>query len=824
MSNSERDLRRTNYLHFGGLGPMNLEDSTPGRIFPETISPDAWYFSEQNPTVRKSARQWVKAIKQICGVNHLGEITALTGHDARVKGITEIQELVTKQEIHRRFREAFAQRHRIVLTGIATTGIEFGITLSNTRKDEKNRDEVVYMSTNEVDDLINTSIHWAKQVRDYLDNPDTGQFRALSDVLPNRINEPRGINTLEDLLLLYFSPKWSNQARFEVRQILGLTDPVAEVLLYRRRFEGIKDELYSILNHHGVFDPSFHGPKESPYTFRTLHNATSKYVEGIEPILPDVKYESDPHIKPNLLKVREVEDPNGNYSVQINDDFKGIVQTVLKMIRKNTLDPAEIRDHYRVTTTFINREDIEKFITKVKVASVRARKPIIFKEEENTLYGGEYEAKTEGVPERHAGSSKKYQVQRLRFHFEDKPQAKCELSCYTLEAHVNYRNADVTGVGEYMLQRLIEHSPEKHDASVVDYILPPDIYGVDVKAYQEALVQGTRTSIRLKPFVPDSSLEKKPRLLTEGDIIDAVSRISEQINPRSPTTKPDYSKWPEIIIAVGPHTINAALALQRNFAARRVVIFDKNTDPIESFFQKVQRIISNRRILILDDVGIEAKTVSLLKDRYPRAEVAFLALQDRSDAQELNPYFGHIFYKEEYIFFPTQLHEFVQDTQSVFSMIYRRVNNQLEVLIQEEEKEESGQIITKFKLPGGTYSPHTRGDESTLETLREELEEELGEKMRIRIMKRLENIFPVDTKVLLDDDGPDAAANTLRIRGYYCDGTTINISDFIPPADSPVKALYWKPIDEAIDMMYRPGYKLLLRKAKERLQNPEMNL
>src|SRR3989338_10118076 len=808
------ELRRTNFIHFAGPG-------ISGRIFPET-DPVHAYFLEPNPEVKNIAHTWVRTVKLICGVKRLNEVSAIFGDTARTKGISPEEREQKKKEIGDRCIEAFAQRHRITISDMATSNNDYGITLSNTRKNQFGEPEIDTMTKFEVAELMTDSIRYGRTVRDYLQNPHSGVLRGLSNVLPAVVNEPLCITKFEDLLLLMFSPKWGEQTRFEARQILGLSDLAAEVLLYKRKYEGLKDKISDILDHHGVFNPSEHGPLKDPYNFLTLHNPETFYVEGVKPLQPGEKYEPQPNLLFNSLRVRTAVDEHGEYLLQLNDEPKGIVQTMLKMIRRNTLDPAEIRDNYRMAATFVNRADIERFLTGIKEASKKAGKPIVIDELEfeNTLEGDKYEAVTNGKSEIYAGSSKKYQVMRRKLYFADRPDLFWELSCYTLEAFVNYNVADNTGILEYLVRRLIEHNPENVDAGVFEYLVPQDIYGIDAAEYLRSLVHGIRTSVREKEFVHNEHMTRRLRLMSEGEIAQAVNQISEQIQPHSSTIIPDYQKWPDIIIAIGKNTMTASQALARRFKAE-MLFYPGNGHTIADFLQKNAQALAGRRVLFLDDVGINANTVRTMSTYLqeignPPSNIAFLALEQDSTASAMNPYYGSLFTKGEYIFFPSQLHEYIEHTQSVFGICYRYREGQLEVLLQEEDKEG----VIKIKLPGGTWKggplqDTTLGDESTLETLRRETDEELGSTMRRRLSERLDERFPVSQNILLDPDGPDVTSNTLHLLAYFINGHDLEIDDWQAPENSNVESLKWVAVDEAIDKVFRKGYRNLLRTAKE---------
>lgn len=816
------ELRRINFIHFAGPGPT-IDKPISGRIFPET-DPVHAYFLEPNPEVKDIAHTWVKAVKLICGVKRLNEVSAIFGGTARSKGISPEEIEQKKKEIGDRCVEAFAQRHRITISDMATSNTNYRITLSNTRKNQFGEPEKDTMTKFQVAELMTDSIRYGRTVRDYLQNPHSGILRGLSNVLPAVVNEPLGITKFEDLLLLMFSPKWGEQTRFEARQILGLADLAAEVLLYKRKYDGLKDKISDILDHHGVFDPSEHGPLKDPYNFLTLHNPDTFYVEGVQPLPPGTKYEPNPNTLFNSLRVRRAVDGRGKYLLQLNDEPKGIIQTMLKMIRRNTLDPAEIRDNYRMAATFINRADIDRFLTAILEASQKAGTPIVVddKEIENTLEGDTYEALTNGQSERYAGSSKKYQVMRRKLYFADRPDLFWELSCYTLEAFVNYNVADNTGILEYLVRRLIEHDPENVDAGVFEYLVPLDIYGLDAAEYLRSLVQGIRTSVREKAFVHNEQMTKRLRLMSEGEIAQAVNRIAEQIQPHSSTVLPDYQRWPEIIIAIGKNTMTASQALTQRFGAE-LLFYPGNGHTIADFLAMNAQTLAGRRVLILDDVGINAHTsqamsVNLQETGNPSPNFAFLSLEQNSPASAMKPYYGSFFTKGEYIFFPSQLHEYSQHTQSVFGVCYRYRDGQLEVLLQEEVKEG----VTKIKLPGGAWkgaplNNPSQGDESTLETFRRETDEELGSTMRRRLSRRLDQRFPISQDILLDPDGPDTPSSTLKLLTYFINGQDLEIDDWQAPENSNVKALKWVSIDNAINIVYREGYRKLLRTAKDLL-------
>ncbi|OGG23442.1 hypothetical protein A3E42_00145 [Candidatus Gottesmanbacteria bacterium RIFCSPHIGHO2_12_FULL_40_13] len=816
-SSTQQDLRRTRFLHFAGPAWDSNNPDQPGRLYPENAEDLSWYENDSNQSVKKQFRQLAKAFEKICGVRRLKEIKSLYGEEARLQGVTEEDERESKKQMYNRYREAFAQRHRIQVSDLIPSGIDYGITINNTRYNE-----TVTLTVSEVDQLIADSINYAKEVPDYMQNPQTGLLRGLTHILPGSVNEPKDLQNPIDLFLLSKSHKWGNQARFEARRILGLSDLMAEIILYRKKYEGLKDDLFDVLNHHGVFSPEQHGPIDKPVEFITLHNPHNFAVEGIHILDKEDSYKPNPYILYNKIKVRPTIDPDNpqnTFNIQLNDEPKGIIQIALKMIRRNAIDPAEIRDVYRLATTFINRGDIDKFQTAIELASHRAGKPIKVEREENTLDGGRYQALKDGHPQKYAGSSNKYQVMRLKLNFEDKPNEVFELSCYTLEAFVNYALRDNVCIGEYLIKRQIFAPEGKWDASVFEYLYPKDIYGIDALKYENALISGIRVGNRQKAFVPNEWQTKKPIDISEEEIEAATIRIAEQIQP--PVTDStshaaiQSNNFPQAIISVGPNCFSAGTLLKDIFGIKgsHHINFHGQIENIPQFIANYRDILKNNRLLILDDIGIEGKKVKRLREileenRLTDTTIAFLGLKPDSPAAEITDYYGREIREDEYLYFPHQLHEHTRLHLGAIGLITRMFDGRWQILVQNEEK-------FSEKLSGGMFNSQL-GDESTLETLRREWIEELGADNALKLINSMEHKFPIIVNVPLDPNASESLANTVTFYGYQIDGSSLNIDNFQLPERSEVKSLHWEDLAKLADTMPWPGYKNLLQELIKR--------
>ena len=148
-SSTQQDLRRTRFLHFAGPAWDSNNPDQPGRLYPENAEDLSWYENDSNQSVKKQFRQLAKAFEKICGVRRLKEIKSLYGEEARLQGVTEEDERESKKQMYNRYREAFAQRHRIQVSDLIPSGIDYGITINNTRYNE-----TVTLTVSEVDQLI----------------------------------------------------------------------------------------------------------------------------------------------------------------------------------------------------------------------------------------------------------------------------------------------------------------------------------------------------------------------------------------------------------------------------------------------------------------------------------------------------------------------------------------------------------------------------------------------------------------------------------------------------------------------------------------------
>lgn len=780
------DQRRDQFLF---LGPAATPTHPYGRLFPDvdhTHSPNSvdmktWYINEP---LKEEAKKWQEALYKVLDVGTFHEIRNMF-KDERMK-----------KRAYERYREAVAQRHRIRILDQKSSGIDYGITLQNTRGGER-----ISMTKRELDALISRSLDSANEVVKYFEDSQTGILSPIRNEIPGHINEPPGWDNPIDLLLSIFSPKWNVQSRFESRRRLIFSDIAIEVHLHQRKILPKKEELLNIFGHH-LFNPDKHGPsKEVEYI--TFHNPHFFAVDGVQILAKGYKYKPNPYILHHRLSLREWQDETGTHYTQIHDEPKGIAQYILKMIRNNTYDPSQIKDAYRMAATFLERREIEPFLEAIKKASHKAGKALEYDIEENTLDGGVYSALSEGKSRLYAGSSSKYQVMRVKLWYRNHPESPFELSCYTPESWANYSTRDDVNIAEYLIRRQSQH--KKYDGSVLDYTHPYDIYKVNFEEHLDQIIAGIRVQVRAKAFVPNEWQTHRPINFDRDKVRNAVAKIAEQISPRNIT--PHKPKLPEIIIALGPNTTSAASALANHFSASYITY--ANDEDVKLFVKNQRKILLGRRILLLDDVGDTGRTIAKFHAELGKlgirgVKTASLTVKEGSPVDIGNriEFSGMKFKDHEYVFFHPEHMEDVNPFKGVFAIITRIYNGKLEILIQKEKDGE-------YKLTGGVNKMYA--DESLLEALRREIKEELGPEFMVMLTKSIQNVAPIRTAIARNSRLPVSPVNTLYLNGFLVDGIDIDIRSARIPKRSEVEELRWVTAEQALKLFKQPGFKQMLQ-------------
>ena len=730
-------------------------------------------------------RTWRRAIIDICDVSD--EVDAPKVHSFRdirnLFGNGEEKQRA-KDAVENRMLEALAQRHRIDITDRVPSRTYAGITLEDTRQGERTA-----MSWEQFKSLSQSALTAANSVTDYLDNPQTGVFNGLNSVLSRRVNEVPGWNRYSDLLLAGFSHKWEPQARYESRRKLVLADTAIEVLLHKQKVDRLKEPVLNILNKH-FFDSQKHGPAWQ-FEFKSLQNPRTYAVEGIEMLEPGDKYEASVLVHQHKRAMRRI---RANEFINIDDDTKSVPSTILKMVRKNTLDPSEIEDMYRLQAVVTSGSQVKALRQRLRRAFKKAGYSLHIFQEENSLDGGSYKVE-------HAGSSKNYQVLRLKLSIlpngdgpSSYPSVPFELSIYTPEAYANKTLRDGMSEEEYIHKRNISHNPTKVDAGVIYYAYPQDIYDVRFESHLRLHEDSIRRRNRARAFEHNPHFERAPHTFTSNELAEATRSIAKRID--------SDGAWPHAIVTIGANAEPAHTELAKIFGIppERQFRFDPTDDnPIDPILIGLDTL--GVQVLILDDVGERGRNIRRLKKELPNAKAAVLVLKEKSPAEEIVDYAGFRAGINEYIIFPQELVAVEPLHQSAVGLV-TRVNpssGDTEVLVQ---KEESG-----YRLPGGKYQDT---DETTLTTLRRELSEELGVRAKNVLSRRLKSHFPLEVSVTLDESKPSSDANIMRLRGYFIDGDGLDISKIKIPKHNKVQSVQWMTIDQAKDYLKASGYQSLL--------------
>lgn len=786
---SPENLRRTNYPFLGKQ-----------RLFPETAPDPAQWFRNihsRSPSANRDMIRWGCAFKAIFGVKRIGDIPSFSDTPQNLEALTN------------RFREAFAQRHRIGIVydendpAITASTVDFGLLkLENTRHDKEKK-----MTKHQVDQLMSRSLELAKQTTKYLDNPQTGLLRGMT---PAHTNEPMTWKTPIKHFLALFDQQWTVETRYECRRLLSLMDPAAEYLLYEDRIDEMGERIENIFDNYLCSKGPIGYTRKARYV--VSRNPKTYAVEALHFLKEDEKYHVTPFTQVYTLYQRRIDRPDGSaYYLQWNEEPKSGPATVLKMLRNNTLDPTQIRDLYRMSVV-MDREQMNELLADIKQSSIEAEDPVNIEHEENALDGDPYQALNEGEPHKYAASSIKYQVMRERIRFQNDPELFCELSLYTPEAYANWlhRIGDGTATEMYLVQRQLTEN--KFNEPTFLYMWPLDIFTIIPNDCLDPILRGIAQKIRTQARTPDQQQDKLPITFDEDRIASAIRAIYTQIKPPSEKhLRPGV--WPKIVIAIGQNSSDAAYRLATDFDAL-TLSYEPHLQTgylnitIKNAIDQISGSVAPNQILFLDDVGHKGKTISSLKLMYPEAKFAVLALKDGSqvDQDHLADYFGERVPLNSHVFFPAEQVERLFPHQSVYALVGKKIDGQFKILLQQEDDEE-------WKIPGGTAIEDKDG--GTLDTLRRELKEELGEQLRNLISCNLSHesaIEPFDITVPFDLALSESTANTLYIRGYpvLLINDDIDPSIFITPDGSPVVKIAWLSFEDVLHSVKKLGYQKLI--------------
>lgn len=523
------------------------------------------------------------------------------------------------------------------------------------------------------EELIMGALRDADGLIERIEDPRFGILGILREEIGVR-NEIGAIKDPLDLLLLTFSPKADPALRYEARRKLVLMDLALELAHFREITEDAMDDFLHFLNTHiwegnlGVAQRlrivADHSPIDNSCQRVTfIHPSQAEHFRNISTYQRTVTFQMRPW---GFI------DDQG--LVYVEHRLKDTTSLLLKMLARGTDDPLRFDDLLGLKFVLKDRDEIDRF---TRYLQEKSQGRLVFQSPD---------------PKYDIGKESKLEMIKIDCKFDGYP---FELQFFTIQSYLDSRFKDGIGVEEYSLRKLL-------DSSAVEYLYPPDIYGIDLRDFREVLIRHVREKARLSatalPRVVPGQQDSEE--YTVSNLDHDIARIDEMIYEAG-NFIPDY------ILVIGD--AGGFTKLQNAWPGAVVRRFYPEGG------RKPPKFPSGKNVLIIVDRVHDDYDYQSLKNSYPNSRMAAFikALDAPSD---LIDYWGKI---EE----TPQQHKFYWEDlelgkEKVINVVFLPYcfddEGRLLILAQEEK-------FGGFKLIGGQVE---EGDKSLNAALLRELREE----------------------------------------------------------------------------------------------------
>jgi len=317
------------------------------------------------------------------------------------------------------------------------------------------------------------------------------------------LNEIELIDRPVDLFLLAFSPKASRRMRYEARRKLILTELALCVMGKTEEKNGAQslDNFLRLLNRHiweggsGQTIPveliSNHDPQTYACTFVRYLCPLEKAPSGLHVEYPNGEIISEedgknlrlsPDERYSRFEARVWKDIRGNkHWAYLEHREKDVVSSMLKLLRKDTIDPHAIDDDLGIKLTFPSKVEAKMFLEKLQLVMQQVWGKIY---ETSDIYDTIDNDISFRVTNH--GSNKKLEIMKLHISFGGE---RLEFQIHTPRTYLDSRYHSEIGWDIYAVSRLFE-------SGVITTLFPQDIYGINFPDYLDSILEQRRTAVR----------------------------------------------------------------------------------------------------------------------------------------------------------------------------------------------------------------------------------------------------------------------------------------------------------------------------------------
>lgn len=571
----------------------------------------------------------------------------------------------------------------------------------------------------EIESSVQKALQDADLVLNTLENQETGLLRHLKTSI-GVTNEIPAIKDPIDLLLIIFSPKASQKLRYEARRKLMLMD-----LSFRSNLETCDHEkqignLLRFLNTNmwkgglGITDDVEIISDHSPFDYSCQKVSILGEEEKIVP---------SAYKRYTKFSMRRWDDQKGEQKhVYVEHRLKDPVAQILKLMRKDTKDPAKIDDYLGLKFVFETKKDIYDFLFTLQKRILESGSMIVFEEYYDTIANGNYFKIT------NPGSSNKLEIVKVHAVING---ARIEFQMHTFRSFLDSRYHDERGFEVFAIKRLFEGEKRSNgdfDPGAIDLVYPSDINGFDVLNSKDALIDERRTAVRNAAFYIPKERTQQGYLYekyTSEEFLADMIKIVQQLE-----------EYPEQIIAVG--TSGHFMAAQLSKLLGGVQIIEYNED--------LKGIVNNKRSLVVNGLTKDARRIKKIREIIPNSKVAVIAERLEEETKSFVNYRARNIKSDVWFNYYWEMPDINITFAQGIALFYRaNKEGQIEFLV-EESKDSSGD--KNLKLIGGK---HEKREPDLSTTVLRELEEETGKKYKRSDFIPLDNLS-FDFKPDLDKD------------------------------------------------------------------------
>lgn len=563
-------------------------------------------------------------------------------------------------------------------------------------------------SFEEIESRMKKAMQEADLVINTFENQETGLLRHLK-TSTGVTNEIPAIKEPIDLLLIIFSPKASQKLRYEARRKLMFMD-----LSFRSNIETCDhneqiDNLLRFLNTNiwegglGVTDDIEIISEHSPFDYSC---------QKVDILGENEKVVPSAYKRYTKFAMRRWDNQDGEQKhVYVEHRLKDPVARILKLMRKDTKDPAKIDDYLGLKFVFETKKDIYNFLFTLQKRVLESGSMIVFEEYYDTIANGNDFRIT------NPGSSDKLEIVKVHAIING---ARIEFQMHTFRSFLDSRYHDERGFEVFAIKRLFEGEKRSNgdiDTGAIDLAYPSDLYGMDVLNSKDALIDERRTAVRNASFYIPKERTQQGYLYekyTSEEFLSDMIKIVQQLE-----------EYPEQIIAVG--VSGHFMAAQLSKLLGGIPIFEYN--------EELKGINKNKRSLVVNGLIKDARRIKKTKEIIPNSKVAVIAERLEDETKSFVDYRARNIKTDVWFNYYWEMPDISISFAQGIALFYRiNKEGQVEFLV-EESKEVSGD--KNLKLIGGK---HNKRDPDLSTTVLRELEEETGKKYKRSDFIPLDNL------------------------------------------------------------------------------------